>query len=193
MKDKIELTIYALSNSYSASTYALVLTEKEGERKMLVIISETEAQLITLEFEGMKPPRPLTHDLVKSLADGYGIQPVEVYIDKFHEGIFTAQITFIDSQGEVRVLDSRTSDAVIVALKNDIPIYTSEKILKDVGIIIPNTGVYQDENEMDFSSDDELSIFSMKELEEQLSEAEEVEEYERAALIMEEIQKRNRS
>lgn len=192
--DKIELNVYALSPSYSSSrTYALVLAEKSGDRKLLVIIGEMEAQIIALELENITPPRPLTHDLIKALTDNYDIRPIEVYIDSFYEGIFSSKISFTNDTNEIKVIDSRTSDAIILALKYRIPIYTSEQILESVGIIF----TVKEDGEEDLQSPiangkEELNTLTKEKLEEMLKEAEEAEEYEQASKIMEEIEKKKK-
>lgn len=192
---RIELAVYALSPSYSSSrTYALVLAEKEGLRKLLVIIGEMEAQIIALELENVVPPRPLTHDLIKSITDNYDIRPTEIYIDSFFEGIFSSKISFTNKDGDIRIVDSRTSDAIILALKYKIPIYTSEEIMDSVGIIFTEAGVPEEgqESESPEKKEQPINTFSKEKLEQMLKEAEDAEEYERASMIMKEIEKKNK-
>ena len=195
MKKKIELTVYGLSQSLSASrtyAYALALAEKKSDRKLFVVIGETEAQIIALEIENGSSPRPLTHDLIKAIIDNYGIKPMEVYIDSLFEGIFSSKISFTDTEGNIKIIDSRTSDAVILAIKYRIPIYTSEQIMETAGFAFTEEGVTKEETELTDSEETGLSSLSKERLEELLKKAVEIEEYEQASLIMEEIEKRNR-
>jgi bifunctional DNase/RNase len=188
---KIELTILGLSYSQTQSnSYALILGEVSGKRRLPIVIGHFEAQAIALELEKMKPSRPLTHDLFRNFADTFGISVEEVIINKFHEGIFYALLVCNDGI-KVRQIDSRTSDAIALALRFGCPIYSYESIMSQAGITyeeedsenIPTT-VHQDESANEFRG------MSRAELEEELQKAVDNEDYERASMIRDEINKR---
>lgn len=136
---KIELTILGLSYSQTqTNSYALILGEVNGKRRLPIVIGHFEAQAIALELEKMKPSRPLTHDLFKNFADTFEITVEEVIINKFQEGIFYALLLCNDGM-KVRQIDSRTSDAIALAIRFGCPIYTYENIMSQAGI------TYEDE------------------------------------------------
>src|SRR5665647_2818450 len=133
---KIKLNILGLSVSQSQSgAYALVLAEETGERRIPIIIGPIEAQSIAIQLEGLKPPRPLTHDLFKHMASAFEIQVSEIIIYKLDEGIFYSELICIRDDKQI-VIDSRTSDAVALSLRFDCPIYTTDEILQRAGIVI---------------------------------------------------------
>ena len=133
---KIKLNVLGLSISQTQTgAYALVLSEDNGERRIPIIIGPVEAQSIAIQLEGLHPPRPLTHDLFKNIANAFGIELVEVFIYKLEEGIFYSEL-ICDQAGTRISVDSRTSDAVALALRFMCPIYTSEEILNKAGIVI---------------------------------------------------------
>ena len=136
-KTKIKLDILGLSYSQTQTgAYALVLGESEGKRRLPIIIGNFEAQAIAIELEQMKPSRPLTHDIFKSFADGFEIKINEVVIYKLVEGIFFAKL-FCSSEGKSSIeIDTRTSDAIALAVRFNCPIYTFESILSSAGIIL---------------------------------------------------------
>ncbi len=192
---KIELTILGLSYSQTqTNSYALILGEANGKRRLPIVIGHFEAQAIALELEKMKPSRPLTHDLFKNFADVFGITVEEVIINKFQEGIFYALMSCNDGK-KLRQIDSRTSDAVALAIRFACPIYTYESIMAQAGIIYE-----EDESEPDpvtgsetrhvHMEDNEFSLLTDEELEQELQKAVDHEEYERASLIRDEIKKR---
>jgi uncharacterized protein len=189
---KIELNIVGLSYSQAQSnSYALVLGETNGKRRLPIVIGHYEAQAIALELEKMKPSRPLTHDLFYNFAKTFGINIVEVQITKFHEGIFYATLV-CDNGISLHEIDSRTSDAVALSIRFHCPIFTTEEIMSQAGIL------FEDEEPSSDSSDDtsgeELSSslrgLGITELEAELQQAVEDEDYERASLIRDEIRKR---
>lgn len=189
---KIELKIFGLSYSHSqSSAYALILDEKKGNRRLPIIVGGLEAQAIAIEVEKMKPARPLTHDLFKTFAETYGVSIKEVVINKFHEGIFYSSLVCFDGSNEIE-LDSRTSDAVAIALRFDCPIYTYETVMANAGVVMD----IEDEMELEIESfeedENELEILNLKELKESLQKAIENEEYEKASLIRDEIDRRKK-
>lgn len=188
---KIELTILGLSYSQTqTNSYALILGEVNGKRRLPIVIGHFEAQAIALELEKMKPSRPLTHDLFRNFADTFGIAVEEVIINKFQEGIFYALLVCNDGI-KVRQIDSRTSDAIALAIRFGCPIYTYENIMSQAGITYED-----DESEILSSSpaDDEVesefSGLTSEELQDELQKAVDNEDYERASLIRDEIKKR---
>ena len=194
---KIRLNILGLSVSQTQSgAYALVLAEDNGDRRIPIIIGPVEAQAIAIQLEGLKPPRPLTHDLIKNIALAFDIALLEVTIYKLEEGIFYSELLCEMNGKEIRV-DSRTSDAVALALRFRCPIYTSEEILKKAGIVLQ----LEDENSpvRSFADDDieapgssAYGQYSITELKEMLSEAIQNEDYEKASIIRDEIKKREK-
>ncbi|NCC73515.1 MAG: hypothetical protein EOM06_08965 [Sphingobacteriia bacterium] len=193
--EKIKLEILGMSYSQSQSgAYALILGETDGKRRLPIIIGGFEAQAIAIELEKMKPARPLTHDLLKRVADAYSIRINEVIINKFFEGVFYAQL-ICDNGKQVMEIDSRTSDAVALALRFNCPIFTYESIMSQAGIIVP-------ENKDDKTEDEELPAennenpydqYNIEELNEMIQKAVELEEYEKASKIRDEIKRRERS
>ena len=194
---KIRLNILGLSVSQTQSgAYALVLAEENGDRRIPIIIGPVEAQAIAIQLEGLKPPRPLTHDLIKNIAMAFDIALLEVTIYKLEEGIFYSELLCEMNGKEIRV-DSRTSDAVALALRFRCPIYTSEDILKKAGIVLqlddensPVRSFIDDDVESHGSST--YSQYSLTELKEMLTEAVQNEDYEKASIIRDEIKKREK-
>lgn len=193
---KIQLEIKGMTVSQSQhNSYALVLGEVNGPRRLPIIIGAFEAQAIALELEKMRPSRPLTHDLFRNFADAYGINIQEVIINKFSEGIFHALLICNDGV-TVREIDSRTSDAIALALRFECPIYTYENILAQAGITFDEeTAESEYESESDTEPDEPLNdfnSFTVEELEEQLHKAIGDEDYEKATLIRDELHKRKK-
>ena len=189
---KIELNIIGLSYSQAQSnSYALVLGEKNGKRRLPIVIGHYEAQAIALEIEKMKPTRPLTHDLFFNFAKVFGITLIEVQITKFLEGIFHAAL-ICDNGISIKEIDSRTSDAVALSIRFNCPIYTTEEIMSLAGIVFDEDESVAESPEGTSSSNDEPTIknFTLEELEDALKQAIEEEDYEKASLIRDEIKKR---
>jgi bifunctional DNase/RNase len=200
--DKIELSVVGLSYSQTQTgAYALILKEKKGNRRLPIIIGGAEAQAIAIPLEQMTPSRPLTHDLFKSFLDSFDIQINEVIVHNLVEGIFFAKIMCIKDGKEVE-LDARSSDAVALALRCEVPIYTHDFILGSAGIIID-----EDDDEFKTSESDateEIKIDSspspkepedmgsITELKNKLQEALEKEDYEKASKIRDEINRRSK-
>ena len=193
---KIRLNILGLSVSQTQSgAYALVLAEENGERRIPIIIGPVEAQAIAIQLEGLKPPRPLTHDLIKNIAVAFDIVLLEVTIYKLEEGIFYSEL-LCEMNGKEVVIDSRTSDAVALALRFKCPIYTTEEILTKSGIVLNAddefSGKSFDEEETE-PSGSPFANYSAQELEEMLNEAIQNEDYEKASIIRDEIDKRKKT
>lgn len=193
--DKIKLEIVGMSYSQSQSgAYALILEEVEGNRRLPIIIGGFEAQAIAIELERIKPSRPLTHDLFRNFATTFGIVLTEVIINKFHEGVFYSQLICFDGEKVVEI-DSRTSDAIALALRFHCPVYTYENIMSEAGVImkdepeetedLPKEEVTEEENPKE-----SYASLSMAELEDLLQKSVANEDYEKASLIRDELKRR---
>lgn len=198
---RVKLNILGLSYSQTQSgAYALVLSEAEGSRRIPIIIGAVEAQAIAIQLEGLKPPRPLTHDLFLNTAVAFNIDIVEVFINKLEEGIFYAEM--ICQQNETRItIDSRTSDAIALALRFECPVYTTEAIIEKAGIvldfeeepeignenIIPQSDILSPEDK----DEENYTSLSVEELNAMLKDAIAEENYEKASEIRDEIKRRS--
>lgn len=135
MNDRVRLRVLGLSyQELQSGAYALVLAQDDGPYRIPIVIGAAEAQSIAIKMEGIIPPRPLTHDLFASFAQAFGIKLREVFIYKFEDGVFSSELTFDDGERQI-VLDSRTSDAVAIAMRCKAPIFTTSAILDEVGFI----------------------------------------------------------
>ncbi|MDD3637459.1 MAG: bifunctional nuclease family protein [Bacteroidales bacterium] len=189
---KIALEITGMSYSQSQSgAYALILGEKNGQRKLPIIIGTFEAQSIALGLEKMKPARPMTHDLLKNFADTYHISLKEVVINKFENGVFHA-ILICEANNEITEIDARTSDAVALAIRFECPIFAYETILEDAGIVLDQENDTTQSSEQNAVKEDEFSEYLTDELEEMLQIAVQNEEYEKASKLRDEIRRRKR-
>jgi len=190
--EKIELKIVGLSYSQTQSgAYALVLAEKEGKRRLPIIIGGFEAQSIAIELEDMKPSRPLTHDLFKTFTDTFKVKITEVVIFNLMEGVFYSKIICTNEKNETFEIDARTSDAIAIGLRSKCPVYTFEHILDSAGIQLDDDGTEVKEGEEFIENKTkEVDVISLKDLEEKLQEAIENEDYEKASTLRDEIAKR---
>lgn len=182
--------------SYSqtqSGAYALILIEETGERRIPIIIGGFEAQAIVIKLENLEPPRPLTHDLFKKFADEFSISVLEVFIYKLEEGVFFSKLVCNNGDKEIAI-DSRTSDAVALALRFGCPIYIAENILDKAGISVsPAEAEAPQEAERIFESGgNKYGSYSDDELYKLIDESVKVEDYERAASIRDEIDKRKK-
>ena len=194
MHAKVRLRIVGLTYSQSQTgSYALVLSEEEGERRIPIMIGAFEAQAIALHLEELQPPRPLTHDLFRSFALAYSIELKEVFINKLEEGIFYSELVFFNGE-DIVTIDSRTSDAVALALRFKCPIFTSPEILEKAGIIMEDKS--KDIADLVEEAEEKKGGFSEKsaeELQEMLGQAIKSEDYELASKIRDEIKRRGLS
>lgn len=195
---KIKLNILGLSVSQSQSgAYALVLAEENGDRRIPIIIGPIEAQSIAIQLEGLKPPRPLTHDLFKHLASAFEIQVSEVIIYKLEEGIFYSELICIRNDKQI-IIDSRTSDAVALSLRFGCPIFTTDEILQRAGIVIEFENEHGQEEWHQNTGDDpmmgkhEYEKYTSAELTQMLNNAIHAEDYEKASAIRDEINRRKK-
>jgi len=192
--DKIKLDIAGLSYSQTQSgAYALVLAESGGKRQLPIIIGGFEAQAIAIELEKMTPTRPLTHDLFKNFAQSFSIVVKEVVIYNLIEGIFYSKLV-CERDGQVTEIDARTSDAIAIGVRFNCPIFTFENILSSAGILLDETQPKEEEfsleEEEETAPQSTLNELSVEDLETQLNEAIENEDYELASKIRDEINKR---
>ena len=192
--EKIKLDIIGMSYSQSQSgAYALILGESGGKRRLPIIIGGFEAQAIAIELEKIRTPRPLTHDLFKSFADSFHIAVTEVVINKFSEGVFYAKLVCSDG-GHEQDIDSRTSDAIALALRFNCPVYTYESIMVAAGILMEDdSGISKPDEPHDETEAAEQSSWvdaSESELKELLHAAIENEDYEKASKIRDELNRR---
>jgi hypothetical protein len=191
--EKIPLKLLGMINSQSQSgAYTLILGEIEGKRRLPILINGFEAQAILFHIEQIKIPRPLTHDLFKNFADTFNIAFVEVIISKFAQGIFYATLLCNDGTG-VQEIDSRTSDAIALAVRFNCPIYTYEAVLSGAGVSIDEEPDIDDlaTGGLSQSDDYDYDKFTIAELEEMLNEAVEKEDYEKASSLRDAIKRRN--
>lgn len=199
---KIDLEIFDISHSGTNSgAYAMVLVEKGGNRKIPIIIGSSEAQAIAIELENMKPSRPLTHDLYKNTLTSFNMTVTEVLIYNYNEGIFFAKVIVTDGERIIEI-DSRSSDAVAIAVRFRIPIKCDETILQNMGIDPSEDSTSEDELDEDGEivfdavvEDEEKpskkinKAEELKELRDKLNQAIENEEYEAASMLKIAIEK----
>ena len=189
--EKKLLNIHSMSYSQSQSgAYTLILQEAEGRRRLPIVIGGFEAQSIALGIERLQSSRPMTHDLMKNFAIFFGIDIVEVIINKFKDGIFYA-LLICKQDNKLSEIDSRTSDAVALAIRFNCPIYTYDSILQEAGIVMEDEITIADTTETaETDEDDKFSQYLTKELEKMLQEAIDKEDFERASVLRDEIKKR---
>ena len=195
--EKVKLEIIGLSYSQTQSgAYALVLAEAGGKRRLPIIIGGFEAQAIAIELEKMTPTRPLTHDLFKSFAQSFDIEVKEVIIYNLVEGIFYSKL-ICERDGQVTEIDARTSDAIAIGVRFNCPVYTFESILTTAGIILEdgekedNLNLLEDENSEDeIEGEESPENLTVQELENQLNDAIENEDYELASRLRDLINKK---
>lgn len=206
---KIPLEILGLSSSQSQSgSFALILGEKHGNRRLPIIIGMFEAQSIAIQIEKISPNRPLTHDLFKAFAEHVHVTIIEVVISDLKEGVFYSRIVCSDGATTFDI-DARPSDAIAIGLRFGVSIFTVESVLSEAGIILSDldeAAEDEDEDDTDEDEDDDDSArpeprpseprepsgqVSLDELTKMLAQAVEKEDYEKAAKIRDELDKRN--
>jgi bifunctional DNase/RNase len=188
-----------------SGAYALILAEEKGPRRIPIIVGTMEAQSIAIALEKINPPRPLTHDLFSAFLQSFEIHLREVFIYKFEDGIFFSELLFDNGTRRVR-LDSRTSDAIAIALRAQCDIYTTEGIIRECGVVLEDSTLFEDDEdkeEEDLMYDLEpdeikdeaqllkwLSLLETDEIETRLQEAIENENYEYAKMYKDELHRR---
>lgn len=195
--DKVQVDIMGLSPTPApgGGGYALILKEVSGERRLPIIIGSFEAQHIALELEGIKPPRPLTHDLLRNIIENMGFSISYVIINELKDGTFFAKIKM--DVGSIDEIDSRPSDAIALALKFSVPIYVSEDVMTEVSFI-PEKEEPESASKTSLSVQPEVEIRDplekeLQKLKKMLQEAIQSEDYEKAASLRDEIKKREMS
>jgi len=209
--EKIRLEIIGLSSSQSQTgSFALVLGEVNGNRRLPIIIGMFEAQAIAIEIEKVIPNRPMTHDLFKSFALSFHFIVEEIVISDLKEGVFFAKIICSDGIKTIEI-DARPSDAIAIGLRFDVPIYSYETIMSEAGIVLNDEMEESDEDEEEEDEDnleeatissnkpepsfvgkeDQIKNMSLDQLQAMLDDAIEKEDYEKAARVRDEMNKRN--
>lgn len=191
--EKIQVDILGLSSSPSAGgAYALLLKESYGVRRLPIIIGSFEAQSIALEIEGIKPPRPLTHDLMKNLVDDLGATVQEILIDELRDNTFYAKI-ILEVSTLTNTIDARPSDAIALAVRTGATIYVAEEVMRAASFVPTDDSEHMEES-LDIANDFESKQYpkqssetKVASLQDQLREALEKEDYERAAKLRDEI------
>lgn len=198
------MDILGLSTSPSSGgAYALILNELEGNRRLPIIIGTFEAQAIALELEHIKPPRPMTHDLMRNIIQSFDTHVKEVYINDLKEGTFYAKVIY-EHDGEDIEQDSRPSDAIAIAIRFNSPIYVHHEILEEAGILSDQEGeegeeeeaqqsesttIHEEPESSDAPTETGTTDSELKKLEKNLANAIEKEDYEKAARLRDEIKK----
>ncbi|AFC23596.1 bifunctional nuclease family protein [Saprospira grandis] len=191
---KVELEIVALSHSLAQSqNYAVVLGEMGGSRRLPIVIGGFEAQAIAVAMEGMQASRPMTHDLFRNTIETLNVELQEVIISNLVDGIFYANLVFIQN-GKTIEIDSRSSDALALAVRFDCPVYTYEFILEQAGIVLEEETEREMEEAKNRRQEQQksrsLEDLSLEELERKLDEVLQAENYEQAAKIRDEMNRR---
>jgi len=198
---RIKLKVQGLTNSQLQSgAYALVLKE-EGNRRLPIIVGMFEAQSIALAIEAIKLPRPLTHELFISYSKATGYQVKEIFIHRFADGVFFTNIILTNDEQTVKI-DSRTSDAIAIAIRANCPIYTTEVVMKKCGITLDESAITDADKETlpeELTSGElqdmtklksRLQALNQKELEERMAKAVAKEDYEFAKICKDELLRR---
>lgn len=192
--ERIQVDILGLSTSPSSGgAYALILREVNGARRLPIIIGAFEAQSIALEMEGIKPPRPLTHDLLKNVMDSLGASLSDVYINDLKDGTFYAKLSL-----ETQEIDSRPSDAIALAVRYGVPIFVADKVMDEAGFVPENeegqktsqaeaSEAEPEQGHQPEAEKPKIRLSKLEQLQQQLVEAVAKEEYEKAAKIRDEI------
>ncbi len=206
---KIRLNVLGISYSQTQSgAYALVLTEEDGNRRIPIIVGAFEAQAIAIQLEGLTPPRPLTHDLFMSLAQSFKISLIEVVIHKLEEGVFFAKL-LCDNGKDMITIDSRTSDAIALALRFVCPIFTTDEIMEKAGVVLDfeegekNKKQTQEaelmekprkkaSEKIEMHEDNPYSYLDNDEIQKMLEDAINHEDYEKASSLRDELNKRRK-
>jgi bifunctional DNase/RNase len=189
---KVRLKVIGISYSQTQSgAYALILAEEKGNRRIPIIIGGFEAQAIVVKLENLTPPRPLTHDLLLLFAREFGITVLEVLIYKLEEGVFFSRLLCNNGEKEI-LIESRTSDAVALALRFGCPIYMTEDILDKAGITINVSNTGEDTNSDIEPGNMKYDGYSNDELFKMIDEAVKTEDYEKAAVIRDELERRKK-
>lgn len=208
MQEKIQLNVLGLSYSQAQTgAYALIMSDETDEIRIPIVIGTAEAQSIAITLEEMTTPRPLTHDLFKSVCEGFGIEVTEINIYRLEAGVFYSEIVCKSKTDTIRI-DARTSDSVAIALRFECPIYTTKEIIDKAGISMTDNDDFSDEGGEEYEEEPEkekvekkgesrlfyggteLDDYSVVQLNELMQEAILNEDYERASKLRDEIKRR---
>jgi bifunctional DNase/RNase len=193
LERRIPLKVFGITISQiEKGAYALILGDLDGHRKIPIIVGTPEAQSIVIQLEGITPRRPLTHDLFQVFAQAFGVKLLEVFIYKMEAGVFFAELLFDNGERQIR-LDSRTSDAIAIALRAGCPIFTTEEILQEAGVVIETNNQYREPVEEDDDAqnrDLQFQDLSSAELQDRLKDSIAEEDYEFASKIRDELKQR---
>lgn len=193
MSKKVKLSVLGISFSQvQAGAYALIFAEEDGIRRLPIVIGTPEAQSIAIVMEGIIPPRPLSHDLICSIWNELGVELLEVLIHKFEDGAFFSELLLQQNGKEYRI-DSRTSDAVALAIRTHSPIFTTEEIMQKMAIIFDEqapAGPTELKSNEPVQGDEELSDLRLDTLKNRLNNAVKEENYELATRLRDEINRR---
>ena len=206
-KDRIRLKVLGISYSQIQSgAYALILAQIGGPYRIPVVIGAAEAQSIALRMESITPPRPMTHDLFVSFAHAFGIKLRVVFIYRFEDGIFSSELTFSDDERTI-VIDSRTSDAIAIAMRTGAPIFTTPEILEETGLLLEESSqededeaaaadapvfVEEEDDVADGEPAPKIENYTVEELQKLLARLIEQENYEEAARVNEIIKRKQK-
>ncbi|WP_294081595.1 bifunctional nuclease domain-containing protein [Proteiniphilum sp. UBA5384] len=193
MSNKVKLSVLGISFSQvQAGAYALIFAEENGIRRLPIVIGTPEAQSIAIVMEGITPPRPLSHDLICTIWHELGIELLEVLIHKFEDGAFFSELLLLQNGKEYRI-DSRTSDAVALAIRTHSPVYTTEEIMQKMAIVFDEhtpAGASEMKGNETIRKDEELSDLQLEALKDRLDDAVQNENYELATQLRDEINRR---
>ncbi|KAA0211812.1 hypothetical protein FBQ84_00470 [Ignavibacteria bacterium CHB1] len=187
---QVDVSGVSLTSTLQDGGYAVILKEMNGERRLPIIVGQNEAQSIAYQLEEISTPRPMTHDLIKIIIEKFGYEVDKVIIDELKDSTFYSKISFNDSQAER--IDARPSDAIAIALRFSAPIYVTEDIMNEVGFVPTETkitGKDTDVEELQSDKDDKTPNMKLKRLQSELDEAIQSEDYEKAAMLRDEINK----
>ncbi|MBR2378757.1 MAG: bifunctional nuclease family protein [Bacteroidaceae bacterium] len=190
--DRVKVTVLGISYSHlQQGAYLLVLAEEGGTRRVPVVVGTAEAQSIAIRLENLQPPRPMTHDLIANVGDAFGLQFKEVDIYRFENGIFYSHIVMSNGSRDV-LIDSRTSDAVAIALRTSMPIYVGAEVMRRAGFEMSQLEQQEAAAKQEVAENIETNLerLSDAELEARKERAVAIEAYEEAALIQQILQKR---
>lgn len=181
--NRIKLKVLGLSYSMSqAGAYALILADEQDAHRIPIVIGMPEAQSIAIQLEKIQTQRPLTHDLFKTLADALQANLKEVFIYRLESGIFYSELLFETEKNMIKI-DTRTSDAIALALRYECPIYTTPEIVEKAGILVGQEVNKPEQTAVAETEEDILRNYSVQELSKMLDEAVLKEEYEKASRI----------
>lgn len=191
MNQRVKLSILGISFSQvQAGAYALIFSESDGPRRLPIVIGTPEAQSIAIVMEKINPPRPLSHDLMVSAFSALNVELLDVFIYKFENGAFHAELTLQQGENQYKI-DSRTSDGVALAVRTGAPIYTTEEIMRTMSVVFDEDGNEETDMKEYLSNEDkDISQLSTETLNSLLEEALSKEDFESAISLRDELNKR---